>query len=172
MAKHTTTYGGQSIQKGGKKVFSNMADLEKYTRQAVRNAQSATIEEMLDKLMDLIDKYVYDTPTSDWYERTGDLKEIWEVTKPYIKGNIVRQTIEPSNVGALTLNADLYQHASKYDFLTPYQLVHIVNEGLGENHSMFGIIEERPFWDEFLKWSNKNYKKIFNKHLRNQGVVR
>lgn len=159
--------------KGGKKVFSNLADLENYTKQQILEAQDRTMDVLLDNLKEFITEYVYNQGGSDWYERTGELYDIWEKTKPYIKGGVIRQNITPSKSSALSHNyidygsgaERMYQHQSQHSSLTTYDYVEIINNGLKEANSMFGEIPKREFWDAFLEWANTHYAQIFKTEM-------
>lgn len=96
---------------------------------------------------------------------------IWEITKPYIKSGVVRGSISPSNYSQLQHISEEWIHSSPIGReLNTYDYVNLINNGISDSHSAFGEIPSRPFWDEFLKWANKNYSSIFAKHCKNLGL--
>lgn len=156
-----------------KQVFTSVTDLENGLYPKLREAQNNTMKVLLDKLTEFIDKYVYSNPNKGWYDRTGDLRNIWQVNKTYIKGGTIRSSIEPSNHSALTRNNELWQHESQVDGfgnLTTYDLVNIINNGLESSHSVFGEISPRPFWDFFQFWATNNYQRIFREECVKLGL--
>lgn len=154
-----------------KQTFTSITDLENTMNGLLREAQQATLEEMEEELYKFIEEYVYSSPESDWYNRTEDLFYIWEITKPYVKSGVVRGSITPSNYSQLQHINEEWIHSSPIGReLNTYDYVNLINSGVSESHSAFGEILKKPFWDEFLKWANKNYSSIFAKHCKRLGL--
>jgi hypothetical protein len=45
--------------------------------------------------------------------------------------------------------------------------LNILEEGISSEHSAFGSIIPRPFWDEFLNYCDNNYYEIFEEEMDN-----
>lgn len=155
--------------------------------------QEKTLEEMKSKLYEFIDEEVYSKhalgaePQDSFYERTYDLlrDDIFEIERLYVKGDIIRGSIGINQRAVLTSKM-AWQHSSPMksdqkdsegnykamfgDKLTVDAYVKIINNGVSAEHSIFGEIQPRPFWDEFLKWANENYARIFRENCRYAGI--
>lgn len=169
---------------GGKVVFRNMADLENYSKELILQVQQETLDKMYEKLMEIIDRRVYNAYQPVAYERTKEFKtETFEISEPYIDGGVVRGNIkakENFDTYITYEGSPFFQHqgynsvsGSDYDKayrLTGMELAKIIDEGIDALHSMYGEIEARPFWDEFTKWAKSNYGRIFANIMRKYNV--
>lgn len=171
--------------------FSSIVQLENGMRQIFIEAQKATLKRMKDKLDEFITEDVYAKGSDkDWYERTYDLYDIWDFERIYESHGKVYGSIEPTNSSALSHNGAFAQHTSptrrkaeedgeeyevklgksKWHDLTTKDYVHIINDGLDLENSMFGKMSSRPFWDEFKKWAEVNYPIIFKEECKARNL--
>ena len=153
--------------------FKTMTNLQSYLYSRMRDVQELTLAEMEAHLDELIDEYVYQEEAGLIYERTNVLQKMWEQTEPYVKGGDVRGNIVADNhTFTQYQNRSKWQNESKYyKHIFVDDFVNIINNGVSFNHSVFGEnIPARPFWDEFIKWSQLNYAKIFAKYSKQLGL--
>lgn len=186
-----------------KQTFSSLTDIGQYANNQLKSAEELTLAELYDVLMDIIDDYVYQGMMPHerknmysggfgiWtryshnasYQQTGDFKYMWEVKNPYTRnrGEYIQTygSVQINQGYRLTYDSAEAQHTSP-EFarnprnLTLEGLADIINNGLSEYHSMFGYIEPRPYWDDFMDYVQKNYNRIFAKYLQTltTGIVR
>lgn len=157
--------------------YSSFTQLEDGLYDILKEVQRMTLDDLENKLYEFIEeeiysKNVYAVDNDGWfYKRTGSMYNIWEQTTPYIRYGVVYGDIRPTNYQGMVYNKDELQHMSPFGTkLTPQDYVKLINDGVSMEHSIFGEISPRPFWDKFLKWANENYTKIFSNHLKEMGI--
>lgn len=174
---------------------TNEQELKRQINAVMRQAQTNTLNKMLDKLEQFIDEDVYDKHAlgnvdNPHYERTGELRNLFHITKVYVSNGIVRGSIDidyhaPFSHGTsdwvhesvnqtrrnLTKKAQrIYGERTKIK-LDKQAYVKLINNGVSSQHSLFGEIIPRPFWTNFLKWANDNYNFIFKLECKKLGII-
>lgn len=132
-----------------------------------------TIEEIKKHLMEILDERIYNLSESEYYERSGVLRN---------KDNWITDNISHSS-GNITF--DLHFDESQYwadgwkhihgliwdghntELPTAEDFINVLNEGKSE---LFGKSNTAGFWDEFIDWVEDHYDEIFIKNMNLQGI--
>lgn len=147
--------------------ISSYAQLDSEVNSRLEIALTNTMEEVMDRLHEFIQNEVY-SYNQDWYERSMELLNNWEYTKPQLIGkNTMLSTLAFSQPISHSGEPN-WQHGMSY--LSNQALLEIVNEGRIGNICGFPQIGARPFLDEFMKWVNLNIYTIFKEHAKNTGL--
>lgn len=145
----------------------------------IKIALDNTMKIALNVLLDYIEKDVYSYPTtwtngSDGDEgRTRDFLNSWNSTKTEIVYNSLG-----SFANAQIMQDKVLEHISPFIHGSDYKkgklnsdnLSGIINDGLKKSHFNFPAIESRPFWDDFIKWCDKELANTFYQECRKIGV--
>lgn len=155
------------------RLYHNTLQLEKGLSQCCRQALNDTLEQMVDKLHEIIIEDVYkNKPT--FYHRSK-----WLYTKPFKKyiynnfGKGIGGGIKPdgSHYGS---NLKKFQHGNEYFGELPMDsFLEMLNYSgqhfMSENPFGFPtfIQNREPFWDDFLDWANGSdgFNKLYQKNL-------
>lgn len=163
-------------------IIKDSKELQLYLTKDLKEVQREYGEKMLKKLKEIEKEYVYDkqaialyqgyatddtdgTPQWDrgfWmYDRTEDLYNLFKMT---FKGsNQYRSIMSIIPVESMLSHCwEEFQHDSnlkKGGELSAEGYLDIIEHGLPERKSMFGRIEPRPFWEEFLNEMDESIAK-------------
>ena len=146
--------------------ISNSAQLQVEVNRRLEKALTLTMEELMDKLHEFIEQEVYSNKP-DWYNRSMELLNNWEYTKPQLVANGVESVLSFSQPISHSGEPN-WQHGMS--FVDNNSLVEIVNEGKIGNICNFPQLGERPFWNKFMEWTNANIYIIFTKHANSVGL--
>lgn len=151
--------------------FNSIAELENEIRQVSSVALELTIEELTQKLHDIIEKNVYDGYYGDWAQsglRTMEFLESW------IHEN-AQDLASGYNIDAQRIIQDV-SLLHQYDWTRNLGLppIHVQKAGLAEaieeGDYLIGDAPPRPFWEDFISWAEKQAPKIFQKNCRALGM--
>lgn len=154
------------------RLFHNTIDLKKNIAIAGRKALQDTLEQMTDKLHEIIIEDVYrNKPT--FYQRSK-----WLLSKPfkaYVYNNFgkgVGGGIKPdgSSYGS---NLKKFQHGNEYFGALPMEsFLEMLNYSgqhwLAENPFNFPTwVDRAPFWEDFLEWAegSDGFNKLYQENL-------
>ena len=155
-----------------KRKFASMAELEDEIKQVVTVALELTIEEMTDKLHNIIEKDVYERYYGAWANsglRTMEFLESW-----------VHEKAMDLSVGNNIDTERIVQDVSlihQYDWTRHlgFPPIHVQKASLAEaiedGDYLIGDAPPRPFWEDFVEWASKQAPKIFRKNCRALGMT-
>ena len=156
-----------------KQIFKYTLDIEKSMRLKFEAAQELTIQRLIDEILypEFIQKRIYDRDESPYYDRTFVLLDIFQAVNVYHRGNDIFGGIETSSESFMAKqNADKWQNQSKLDSEPPISatdFVNIINNGVSDEHSVFGEQPPTRFWEDFINYvSMGEYRKIFYEELK------
>ena len=165
----------------GRKVLHNEAELQQALKSTIQIAMQNTLDRMLDKLEEFIDDDIYNAYYPSFYDRTDYLKdncrEIFEINFWNDFGSIG---------GVLEVNNNAYFYTDPYSFvhgsgnwrtgdvysrLDLASYLEIMNDPSLIHDNPFHFPTGRQlgrgrFWDDFMRWANDNFNKIFEEELR------
>lgn len=151
---------------------SNQSELDKYLENVMTSALDSTLDILLDKLKDIIDKDVYgwkSRSSNPWEpNRTFEFRDSWEKrkiqrTKTLIKGEISQRiaTMKYHNVDGVKIHQDRKE------------LTNIIANNIFDGYQ-FGDVSidnpKKPFWSEFVKYCESNIEAIFVQECSKLGV--
>lgn len=149
---------------------SNVQQLQSQYYIKVSKALNLTMQELLNKLKEIIESDVY-SYSQKWYTRTYDLKNNWTYSNPRVDNNMMVSKIAFTE--GLSYNDDLWQHGSA-DFnsrLKPQAFLSIISgESPIGNICNFPQITRENFWVDFEKFVNSNLDNIFLKNCKIVGL--
>ena len=165
------------------KTFHNMSELSDTINNISREATKNTLDKMLDKLGEFIYDDVYNTYEPKWYNRTEYLGDnytnMWETYLWNNFGKGVGGAIKLKDDIYFPTNPTIFVHGSGnwrtgdiYSTLNLYSYLQIMNDPNSITESPFhfptnNIMQKRPFWDDFERWADENYTKIFEEEFNN-----
>jgi hypothetical protein len=156
--------------------ISSYSQLDNMVNSRLEIALTNTMEEVMDKLHEFIQREVYSYP-NQWYNRSMELLNNWDYTKPkLIKECTMLTTLSFSK--PITYSSAELGHRDETGYTWKHGMSHLTNEAFLEvvNDGKIGAvcnfpqIGERPFWDEFMKWVKLEIYTIFQKHAKNAGL--
>lgn len=150
-------------------IVQTYAELQNIINGKCQIALDKTMNRLLDKLKEFIKIDVYSTHSPKFYDRTFDFENSWEKTSAEIKDKIVEAEIF-QNISALSFNSNKFQHGSNVWVETwndsENELAHIINDGAIGNAFGFPQIGERPFWNDFIQYCEREFENIFQEELK------
>lgn len=149
------------------KSFKTIDAMERALYSIGKEAMEATLEILLDKLIEIIDENVYqaiDESENGEYVRTEDLKKIWGIGGIKAKKGYIEGTISPYLGEDMTYRGrPFYQHVSPNLYkLNIQEYIDVIENGW--ETSMFGESGNRPprpFFKEWENWVKDNYVDIY-----------
>ena len=166
---------------GTSKVFHNLNELEAGINIISREAMEKTLEKMLDKLGEFIDEDVYGTYFPYWYDRSYYLTEhykdifetyFWNNFGKGIGGGIrIKNTTFTSNPlefhhGSGNKNTgDVYSQLDLPSYLEIMNNPSVINPDNPFHFPSNNIMRKGQFWDDFVKWADDNFSKIFKEEF-------
>ena len=150
-------------------IITTQTQLNNFINGKCEKALNKTMDRLLDKLRDFIITDVYDAYTPSFYERTNNFINSWDKTKAQLKDEIIEAEIF-QNVSVLVFNTDKFQHGSS-EWVENWnsnknELAHIINDGAIGNAFGFPQLGERPFWNNFLQYCEREFVNIFQNELK------
>lgn len=139
-------------------------------------------EKLLDKLLEIIKKDVYEAYEPEFYERTEDLlnPKNWGVKRTKRKGKTYRtlfykgEQFTEVNMNADIHSPDAYIHGNYlYGAFEQKSFLAMLNgktKDYGDNPFNFPQINRKPFWDDFLLYCDRQYKRLFNNACKRYGI--
>ena len=165
------------------KTFKNENDLSNAMNDISREATKNTLQKMLDKLGYFIEKDIYNAYQPKWYNRTryleDDYIDMWETYLWNNFGNGVSGAMRLKEDIFFPTDPPIFVHGSGnwktgdvYSTLTLDSYLQIMNNPNAIVETPFHFptnktMHKKPFWDDFEKWADKNYTKIFKKEFDN-----
>ena len=130
----------------------------------------------LPKLLEYIDRDVYEYNATWLNGNTNDEgrtyefgdKDTWVVGK--LKSGFYDQVYIAMNPSNLHYYEPFGHNHITMEKNIAEALPEIINNGLSESHMNFPAIRRRPFWDDFIKWFEKDFGKIFVQECRKNGI--
>lgn len=168
----------------GERIFRTTESLKNELSDEIKIAHKITVDRLMDELHRIEEEEVYNKPAlfytnSNWkssafnsggyalyeYDRTYDLYDVIGVSKIGTNQYQTVAEIKPI-LGTLTHDWMEYQHDNPYSYPIDEEMyLNIIEGGIEPKKSMFGRIMPRPFFDEFLKYCDENYDKIFAEEM-------
>lgn len=153
-------------------LVSNSSQFLMVVNSACEKALMNTMDKLLDKLLEIIDKNVYSyQSTGEWNGRTGEFRKSWDKTKMEIIGQYMTSEISNEN-GKFTWHKERNRW-SHGNWMFPLDELGEMAENIniiidhrkgGENFNFPAL--QRPFWDEFYKWASINVSTIYQSELQ------
>lgn len=175
MAKREDVITGQSnLGSGWSSNLSSTFQLDAYINDCIRIALQNTLDRMVQRLKEIIDKNVYKAYTPIFYERTNQLREAW--------GNEIQNTtvlnfdakIEHLSEMIIFEPMPFFEHGSyisAQDYLgNPEAIPYIVDSGNIGNAFGFPQLGAREFWKDFYEYFKANLIPFMKSELRHQGL--
>ncbi len=127
---------------------------------AMANAVVRNVAQILtEKLKEFIEDDVYSYPET-WGGRTGDFKDSWVYSEPTIINGFIESIIS-EDLAMIPFDGE-WSHGSNYGTIfEEYNLAEIINNGLTTSNFNFPPIQQRPFWDDWVKWATVNFDRLF-----------
>ena len=143
---------------------------------AIDEAVNVTANQLLAKLMDIIEEtvYSYDSTWTNGYNgdagRTGQFKQSWEASRAVITGNIIESKIFQNYVKMSYIEP--FSHGSAYynGALDENGLNRIIEEGIPNTGIGFPEVMRRPFWENFKQYVDENLEILFMQNCRAFGL--
>lgn len=176
----------------GNKIGYSLPVIKEEINKDLQLAMKATMDELLDKLQEMIEEDVYKNPIITHYTKDnnsrGDVWLSYTTNRPntyirtYQAKNIFRDSVVRAynNVYGTIYATDKLKHNKKTNKrLGKHESIDDVNLDVdnfldilncGKQHSLSFEVERKPFWNDFIDFCNKNYKSILYKHLAKQGI--
>ena len=131
-------------------------------------------EQILKENADVIDEVVYGAGSPSWYERTGQFKSAWSISKPRVKGNVLAARSILMDGRKIRYNADKGQHGSPSWFKNPINakdyMADIIYQGLsgdafGDGYwrsprDAFSIVIQNLDDGKFDQWVEEGLRKV------------
>ena len=151
-------------------MINNEVELEKALMTGLQKALDDTIEYYRLKLIEIIDKVVYNEEP-DWYTRTMQFRDSWEAQKAEIAGRVVESAIF-QDLFTMKWVPEMFQHGNIVESLYPneHALSNILNDGTDNAAYGFSPVAATHFWDEFINELNKSFDMIFLSNCKKYGV--
>ena len=179
MAISYTKIGGLTASKT-RRVFKTFEEFEAEMEGITKEATQRTLDTLKEYLRTVIQKNVYDSYNPTWYKDKRTYSLINDATlEAYIYKNVKNQI-----GGGVRFNSDyydshsdrdLFQHGNDIRFLPMGSFLQIMNnspKSLHDNPYHFPTdIDRGNFWDEFLDYVDKNYRRIFETHFNTLKLV-
>ena len=91
----------------------NDRELKQMLKAPINEMCQYVAEQILKENADVIDEVVYGAGSPSWYERTGQFKNAWSISKPRVKGDVLASRSILMDGRKIRYNADIiYQGLS------------------------------------------------------------
>lgn len=167
---------------GQVKTFHNEKELKDGINQKARTAMQNTLDKMLDKLGDFIRDDVY-TYQPDWYDRTYYLEDNYrDIFETYfwndfgkrlggairvIKTSFPVYPTEFIHGSGYWITGDVYSVLTLNSYLEIMNNPDVISSNNPFNFPTNDTMNKGQFWDDFLKWADKNFIRIFEEEFEN-----
>lgn len=161
--------------------FHNVVEIEKELSRNLKEALDLTLDEMLDKLGEIIEDDVYDKYSPIWYDRTNFLSENYEnVFEKYFWNNFgkgIGGGIRVNESASFETNPEEFVHGSYTEengiisTLSLPSYLEILNDPSAINHknrwNFPRVLPRGQFWDDFIQWADENFDLILRRNFYN-----
>lgn len=148
-------------------LITSQVQLNNYITSKIRLALTFTMDELLEKLQEIIMDEVYNAYEPEWYSRTYDVINNWTTTKPIVLNHFVESTLaftKPIRHGGFP---NLHHG---YSELNNNSMLEVINDGKIGDIFGFPNIGARPFWNVFELYVETNFTKILKENLSKLGL--
>lgn len=155
--------------------IASMQQLEKEISRKMKVAVEILTKKIYRTLMDFIDEDIYGSYVPKVYQRTYEFRnKAWDSYVYDFSGEIAGFIVY--NPEAMSYNPEKYQHGSEYSDRRQ-SLAEILNRGEDWSGWDWGrpgrgedSVYPKPFWDDTLKFLEKNWKKMAKQAFKEAGL--